>query len=166
MELSNSTKKVDILHTSFEIGILIKGIDGILEIIGGFLLLFFNPVKFNNLVILLTQHELSEDPKDLIANFLLRISHDFSISAQHFAVFYLISHGIVKFILVSLLWKKKILAYPLTIAFLIIFIIYQVYRYTFSHSFWLVILTIFDAVMIVLTLIEYKKIKDSNGLVS
>ena len=60
--------KKDIVHVSFEIGLLIKGIDGILEIAGGFLLLYLNPNRMVRLIAVLTQHELSEDPKDLVAN--------------------------------------------------------------------------------------------------
>jgi len=149
----------DILHKSFEIGILFKGIDGILEILGGFFLLFLNPDRLNKLIILLTQHELSEDPRDFIANYIIKFSSEFSISTQHFGVLYLFSHGIIKLILIYLLWKKKIWSYPLAVVFLMLFIFYQIYRYTFTQSIWLIYLTVFDIIMIVLTLIEYKRIK-------
>lgn len=138
---------------------MIKGIDGLLEIIGGFILLFLNPVRLNKLILFLTQHELSEDPKDMISNALVTIGHSFSISTQHFGVFYLMSHGVVKCILVLFLWRKKLLAYPLTIFSLVLFIAYQIYRYTISQSVFLIVLTVFDIIMIVLTFLEYKKIK-------
>lgn len=152
----------NIVHKSFEIGILIKAIDGFLEIIGGILLVFLNPVRLNNLISLLTQHELSQDPKDVIANFMIKLSSKFTISTQYFGVFYLISHGIVKIILIIFLWKRKSWAYPLTIVSLILFIIYQVYRYTLYPSSGLIILTFFDIVMILLTFMEYKRIKNSS----
>ncbi len=97
----------DIVHISFKVSLLIKGLDGLLEIIGGFLLLYLNPNRMSRLVTVLTQHELSEDPKDLIANTLIRFSHSFSISEQTFGVFYLISHGVIKCILILLLWHKN-----------------------------------------------------------
>ncbi|MDT8717141.1 DUF2127 domain-containing protein [Clostridium sp. 19966] len=154
-------KKSSIFHKSFEIGILIKAIDGILEIIGGILLIFLNPNRLSSLVVLLTQHELSEDPRDVIANFMINLSSKFTISTQYFGVFYLISHGIVKVILIVFLWKRKPWAYPLTIISLILFIIYQIYRYTLYPSSGLIILTIFDILMIILTFVEYKRIKYS-----
>jgi len=156
----NNRNKNNIVHRSFELGILLKGIDGILEIIGGVLLIFLNPARLNRLVVLLTQHELSQDPNDVISNFLLKLSASFSISSQHFGVIYLISHGAIKFILVSLLWKKKLWAYPLAIVSLILFIIYQIYRYTISNSVFLIFLTIFDVFMILLTYMEYNRIKN------
>lgn len=94
------TKKKDMVHVSFEIGLMMKGIDSILEIVGGFLLLYLNPNRMSRLITVLTQHELSEDPKDLIATALIHFSQSFSISVQTFGVFYLLSHGAVKCILV------------------------------------------------------------------
>jgi uncharacterized membrane protein len=130
-----------------------------MEIIGGVSLLFLTPNRLNLLTHFLTKHELLEDPRDKVANFLLNLSSSFSISTQHFAVFYLMSHGIIKCILILLLLHRKLWAYPLTIVTLILFIAYQVYRYTLTQSVFLILLTIFDAVMIALTYLEYKRIK-------
>jgi uncharacterized membrane protein len=151
--------KNDVFHKSFKIGLLLKGIDSILEIIGGILLIFMNKYRMNRIIVLLTQHELLEDPKDVIANYMIRLGSRFSISSQHFGVLYLMSHGLIKLVLVILLWQKKIWAYYLTIISLILFVFYQVYRYTITHSAWLMTLTVFDIIMIILTIIEYKRVK-------
>ena len=149
----------DWIHKSFELGMLIKAADGLLEILGGILLLYLNPARMSDLVAFLTRRELSEDPKDLVANALLGFSRTFSISTQVFGVFYLVSHGVVKLVLILLLWRKKLWAYPLTIVSLLLFIAYQVYRYTLSPSAGMLLLTVFDVVMIVLTSIEYRRMK-------
>ncbi len=159
LKLRRFAGKNNVFHKSFEIGILVKGIDGILEIAGGILLIFMNPVNLNRLTILLTQHELSEDPKDMVANFLINSNKSFSISKEYFGVLYLTSHGLIKLIIIILLLKKNIWAYPFAVIFLILFIFYQIYRYIISPSAGLVILTVFDVIMIVLTIIEYKRIK-------
>lgn len=155
----NTYKKRSIVHVSFEIGILLKGIHGFLEILGGISLLFLSPDRLNRLIYLLTRQALAGDPDDKLANFLIAFGSNLSISTHHFAMIYLISHGIIKFVLVLLLWRKKLWAYPLTIISLILFIAYQVHRYTFTHSSVLILLTIFDIVMIALTYLEYKRIK-------
>lgn len=157
--LENNGINNNILHKGFEIGILIKGIDGVLEIIGGILLTLLNPSRLSSLVAWLTQRELSEDPRDVVANLLIGLSSKFTVSTQYFGVFYLITHGIVKLILVIFLWKRKPWAYPLTIVSLILFIVYQIYRYSLQPSSGLIILTIFDIIMIILTFIECKRIK-------
>ncbi|MBR0598452.1 DUF2127 domain-containing protein [Sinanaerobacter chloroacetimidivorans] len=158
----NKQKANEIIHVGFEIGLLLKGIHGLLEIIGSVFLLFLTPNRLNLLTRFLTKHELSEDPRDIVANYLLHVSGSFSISTQHFAVFYLMSHGVIKCILIHLLWKKKLWAYPLAILVLIIFIAYQIYRYTLTQSAFLILLSIFDIIMIALTYLEYKRIKNKS----
>ena len=153
----------DLIHIGFELGLLIKATDGLLEIVGGILLMYLNAARMNSLALLLTRRELLEDPKDLVANALIRFSHGFSVSTQYFGVFYLISHGAVKCILILLLWQKKLWAYPLTIFSLIVFAAYQIYRYSFSRSASLLALTVFDGIMIILTLIEYRRMKAKAG---
>jgi uncharacterized membrane protein len=51
----------------FEVGILLKGLDGLLEIDGGIRLLFIKPELVNHLAATLTHHELAEDPHDFLA---------------------------------------------------------------------------------------------------
>lgn len=159
----NFKEPKDIVHISFEIGLLLKGIHGLTEIVGGALMFFLTPNRLSTLTQFLTKHELSEDPRDMVANFLLNLSSSFSISTQHFAEFYLMSHGIIKCILILLLWRRKLWAYPLTIVSLILFIAYQIYRYTLTQSVFLILLTIFDAIMIALTYLEYKNLKASTN---
>jgi uncharacterized membrane protein len=62
----------DLLDQTFEVGILLKGLDGVLEVIGGLLLLVVSPATIDRVVTSLTQHELSEDPHDLLATHLLK----------------------------------------------------------------------------------------------
>ena len=64
-------KPRDLLDRTFEISIIAKGLDGLLELIGGMLLLAVGPSTINHLIVDITQHELSEDPHDLIATRLL-----------------------------------------------------------------------------------------------
>jgi hypothetical protein len=51
--------KADSLDRGFEISILRKGVDGVLEIAGGLLLLLITPATIDRLVVGLTQHELA-----------------------------------------------------------------------------------------------------------
>jgi uncharacterized membrane protein len=62
----------DLLDQTFEVGITLKGLDGVLEVIGGLLLLVISPATIDRIVTSLTQHELSEDPHDLLATHLLK----------------------------------------------------------------------------------------------
>lgn len=149
----------NLVHAGFRLTVLLKGADSLLEIVGGFLLMYLNPRRVNTLAFLLTRHELSEDPNDGLANLLLQLSRGFSIGAQSFGVIYLLSHGLIKLLLVLLLLRGKRWAYPLTMVSLLLFIAYQIYRYTISHSVFLLLLTAFDLLMTVLTDLEYERLK-------
>jgi uncharacterized membrane protein len=59
------------LGKTFKVSLVLKGLDGILEVAGGILLLFLTPNAIEHLVRALTAHELSEDPHDLVARYLL-----------------------------------------------------------------------------------------------
>jgi uncharacterized membrane protein len=145
------------LHRIFALGIWLKGIDGVLEIAGAGLLLLLSPVKLNQFVITLTQHELVEDPHDLIATALRCLTAQISPNIQLFASLYLVAHGLVKVALVVGLWRGERWAYPTAIGFLCLFILYQLYRLSYHASVGLLLLTLFDAVMVGLTWHEYRR---------
>ena len=151
--------RVTFLHGSFLVTLGVKGVFSVLEMLGGGFLLFVPTEKINHLVILLTQNELSEDPNDILVSHLLLWSQHFSGSSRMFIAVYLLSHGIVKLFIVTSLWIGKLWAYPSGVAFFLIFIAYQVYRYEHSHSMWLIVLTIFDIIIIYLTWVEYRHVK-------
>jgi len=150
-------KPGDPLDRIFEIGIIFKGLDGVLETVGGLLLVVVTPATINRLTMGLTQHELSEDPNDFIANHLLGYAHGLTGSAVTFAAVYLLLHGITKIVLVAALLRNQIWAYPWMIGFLLIFIGYQLYRLVLSPTFGLSVLTIFDALIVWLTWREWRK---------
>jgi uncharacterized membrane protein len=71
----------DLLDQAFEVGIILKGLDGVLEVAGGLLLLVVSPATIARVVTSLTQHELSEDPHDFLATHLLKTAHGLTGSA-------------------------------------------------------------------------------------
>jgi len=141
----------------FEVGILLKGLDGLLEIAGGVLLLFIKPETINHLAATLTQHELAEDPHDWIATHILHSSQSLTSGSFLFAALYLLSHGIVKIVLVWEILHDRLWAYLGLIYLTIGFMVYQIYRITYSHSIGLTLLTVFDAVIVYLTVVEYRR---------
>jgi len=146
-----------LLDQTFRIGIILKGLDGVLEVIGGVLLLVVSPATIDRVVTSLTQHELSQDPHDFLATHLMKTAHGLTGSAVLFGAVYLLSHGAVKIILVAALLNNELWAYPWLIVFLGVFIVYQVYRLSFKPSVGLTLLTLFDAFVAWLTYREYRK---------
>ncbi len=70
-------RPTDRLGWVFEIALILKGLDGVLETIGGVLLLAVPAETLNNWLVSATQHELSEDPNDFV------FSHLLSFGATH-----------------------------------------------------------------------------------
>lgn len=147
------------LHRAFEIGVIIKAIDGVLEVIGGIFFLVVSPSQLNDIMVWLTQRELSEDPYDLVAQLLLKLAAKFDVSTTQFAMGYLLSHGFVKIFIVINLLRKKIWAYPFSIFVLAVFTLYQCYRLTYDLVWWLIALTVFDVCIIWLVWHEYGMMK-------
>src|SRR5579859_7863489 len=147
----------DPLDRAFEIGIILKGLDGILEVVGGLLLLVVSPATINQIARFLTQHELSGDPHDFLATHIVHYAGELTGGAILFGAIYLLSHGVVKIVLVAALLRNQLWAYPWMIVFLAVFIVYQAYRMTFAFSIGLLGLTIFDLAVVWLTYREYQK---------
>jgi uncharacterized membrane protein len=147
----------DRLDRLFVIGIIGKGLNGLAELVGGLLLLFLTPDRIHHLVAVLTRGELSEDPNDLVARYLLHTANGLTGSAVIFGAVYLLVHGAVKIVLVIALLLNKLWAYPCMIIVLLIFIGYQMYRIALQPNVGLIALTLFDAVIVTLTWLEYRR---------
>ena len=156
-EVVSGSGRKDLLDRTFEVAILLKGLDGVLEVVGGLTLLVVSPATINRIVTTLTEHELSQDPHDFVATHLLNTAHGLSRGSVLFASLYLLSHGAVKIVLVTALLKNKLWAYPWMIAFLVLFIVYQIYRMTLVPSVGLAALTAFDILVVWLTYREYQR---------
>jgi uncharacterized membrane protein len=154
--------KTAILHDSFRVGITLKGLDGILEIVSAIALRFVSPAQMSNFVRNLCAHMIARMPNGYISAHLLAASQRINYDSLEFAVFYLFTHGLVKVILVVCLWMNKLWAYPLTIAVFGLFMLYQMFRFTHTHSIAMILLTVFDALIIYLTWMEFQQQKKKH----
>jgi uncharacterized membrane protein len=144
------------LDRTFKIAMILKGADGVLEVAGGVLLLFLSPRAIEHIVRTLTAHELAQDPHDLIARHLLHTASHLTTATTLFGAVYLLSHGAAKVVLVALVLRDRLWAYPWMIALLLAFIAYQLYRLSVHLSVGLIALTVFDAALVWLTWREYR----------
>ena len=143
-------------HAFFLLSVWSKGVAGLLETIGGLLLLFIPHTGLNALVVFLTAPELAEDPTDRIATLLQHMVHELAADTKLFASGYLIVHGIIKVFLVAGLLGRRLWSYPVSLWFLAGFIAYQIYRFFFTHSLWMIALTIVDLIVAFLIWREYQ----------
>lgn len=133
------------IHQVFVVSVSLKGLHALIEIAGGLALYLFSA--------------------DAIARWLDEIdrhgwiARHFPASEQHFYAVYLLSHGLVKSALVFGLLREKLWAYPASFAVFGAFIAYQLYRYSYTHDFALILLTVFDLFVIALAWHEYRLLR-------
>jgi uncharacterized membrane protein len=156
------TARATIRHRLFTLGVAVKGIDGLLEIVGGLILLLTSPRMMNAWVVALTHDELAEDPRDIVANFLLNHVAHLSSGTRFFGAAYLLAHGALKIFLVAGLLTNRRWSYPTALAFLGAFMLYQLYRFSYTHSIGLAALTVVDLIVVVLIYEEYRAVKGGH----
>ena len=159
MPESKNLAQEEKIHLAFEISLLLKALFALGQIIGGIVALFGTKDFLLNTVSVLTQEELAEDPRDLIANYLLHSAQNLSIGTQLFVALYLLGHGSIKLWLIIGLLRQKLWYYPTAILVFGLFIVYQLYRFGFTHSAWLLLITVVDVIVIALTWHEYKYLR-------
>jgi uncharacterized membrane protein len=147
------------IHRVFLVGVALKGAHAVIECVGGVVLALAGTGAIVNLVNMLTQHELIENPNDFFATHILAMAKGLSIETKNFYAFYLLSHGIVKLLLVVALLKGKLWAYPASLIVFGLFIVYQLYRYSYTHGVGLILITVLDIIVIGLIWQEYRVIR-------
>ncbi len=148
--------------TFFRWSVIIKLVLAILEVLSGVFFFVVNQHVITQFLFDVTQEELREDGTDFIATHLLQVASQFSLGSKPFIAAYLLSHGLVKLYLLYGLWKQKLFSYPLSALLFFVFLLYQVYRYQFTHATWLLILSVFDVIFIGLIVYEYKVLRESG----
>jgi uncharacterized membrane protein len=140
------------VHQLFLVSVTLKGLHALIEIVGGIALYFFSTDTIVHWL-----YSESGDSNDLLARF----ARTFSGQEHSFYAFYLVSHGLVNLAIVAALLSRKLWAYPATFAVLTLFILYQLYRYTFTHDIGLIAITGLDLIVMALAWNEYRMMKRS-----
>jgi uncharacterized membrane protein len=160
-------KSVKLIFRIFEASMIIKGVDGILQIIGSGILFYVSrPDRLDKTLLFFTQHEFSQDPHDFVSYHIALYIEHLSTSTINFGAVYLLVHGLLKIFIVTMVLQKRLWAYPVAISALVIFASYQIYRYTDTHSIFLLFFSIFDLIAAMLTSFVYQKLKIKHGPLS
>ncbi len=149
----DSERREKLLHRLFLASVIAKGLNGLLQLFLSFII--FTTGTVSSLVVFLTHKELLEDPSDRIANFLAHLFQSLSTSTQYFVATYLLIHGLIHISIAVALLRRKLIAYPIAILVSGGFLIYQLYRFTHTHSLTLIAFSILDVLVITLTWHEY-----------
>lgn len=157
-------KAGDPFNTIYDLGIIIKGIDGFLELAAG-VLLWVSPSLVHTLLMGI-HNEFAEGSthhiKQYIAQYVGHLDTQLAAAGLTFLIIFLISHGVVKLALVYALLKKIVQAYPIALVILGLFLVYQVYAFIREPSIGMALFSILDAVIIGLVWREYRLLLSEN----
>ena len=147
------------VHQLFVVSVLAKGAHALFEVVAGITLYLVSTDAIVNGINRWSYGEIAEARNDWIAGKLLHFASTFSVEQHHFYAFYLLSHGLVKGVLVAGLLREKLWAYPASFVVFGAFIAYQLYRFSYTHDMVLIALSIFDLFVIGLAVHEYRLLR-------
>ncbi len=161
--MEKSEIKNEIVHDLFELTILLKGINGVFEIIFGSMLFFFSRATVRKITSSILRQPAALSSGNFARNYIYNHVNNFSFSAQRFLAIYLLFYGVLNIFLVVFLYRGKLWAYPVAIFFFILFMVYQAFRLYARHSIMLIFLTCLDICLTILTWLEYKRLKNKTS---
>ena len=148
------------LHRFFEITLLLKAVFAVGEIVAA-IGVYVVPLRvIADFVGAVTHTELAAHPHDLVAAHLAEWAQTLSVGTQHFVALYLLSHGAVKLWVIIGLMRERFWYYPVALVIFTAFVIYQLHRYTLTHSVALLLITAIDLIVIGLTWHEYRYLRE------
>jgi uncharacterized membrane protein len=138
----------------FDVAVAIKGLNGLLEIAGGYFLVFkpgwIGPAVGTWAAALLVHH-----PANWFAQTVARWGYGLTVDTEHFASVYLIAHGVAKVFIAWGLLREKLWAFPTALVVFGLLILYQLYRFAHTHSLTLAFLIAVDVAVCYLIWREY-----------
>ncbi len=151
-----------VVHALFEASLAIKAALCSAEFLSGVGLLLVPMSRVNDLVLWLTHFEIADDPNDPLANWTIQAIGQFTSGSEHFYGWYLLAHGGLKLLMVTMLWAQVVWAYPVFMAVLAGFVIYQLSQFLAHGSPFLLLLSAFDLFMIWLIWQEYRVLRGAR----
>ena len=150
-------------ETVYKIGVGIKGFDGLVEFITGIALLISPSLVHTVLsAVAVEVGERHGSVPHFIVDYIARVDNDLSKSGLSFLILFLITHGLVKLALVYCLLKEIVKAYPIALAILVLFLVYQAYVFIVQPSIGMGLFTFLDIVIIWLVWGEYQDLRSKK----
>jgi uncharacterized membrane protein len=158
-----STRPTGLFHLGYMVTVAIKGIDGAIETALGLLLAIAGTQRLAEAILDFIVPELEEHP----ASRMLQAAHHgathLAQNSGHFAVAYLLIHGVLKAaIAYNLLLEKSWIFIP-AIVVLAGFIAFMSARLCEHWSVWLLGLALFDVLTLALVVTEYTRLRSIPG---
>lgn len=121
------------LHWLFYAAVVVKAVDGLLEVAGGYFLVF-RPGWIGPAAAAWATNLIMHDPASRLGRAIAEWGGGLTLDTEHFASTYLIAHGAAKLFIAWGLLKEKRWAFPTALVVFGLLIVYQMHRFTQTHS--------------------------------
>ena len=161
--VSNAARPHKLLDRVFNVSISLKGINGVLELLGGSALLFIDVGHIRELLRWISVHAVAAHQHSSMSRWIEGFADRLGADSTTFAAWYLLIHGFIKVGLVWALLRQKTWAYPWMLIVLVIFVTYQCYEIIVHFTWGMLALTVFDIFIVVLTWREWRLHRGRRG---
>jgi len=158
LKIFSAKDNTDIYDLLFRVGMGWRILYGFLRLILGFILLRFIGTPLSGIFYKVMNHELIEDPTDFLIRTVSPLVQHLSFTVTYFLAAYLIFWGIIDILLSMNLLKHERWAFPISIHLIGIFVLYEIYRFSYTHSLVLACVIVVDLILIWLIRREYHKL--------
>jgi uncharacterized membrane protein len=159
--MRNSAERRRGLELVYRIGVIVKGLDGVIELVGG-LLLWLAPGLLRAVLVPLSGTVAGDHPiRNFVAYWAGHFGQELVAGSSMFVVFFLLAHGIVKVVLVYCLLREYHWVYPYALAVLGLFAAYQVFVLVGAPTVGMALLTALDFLIIWLVWREWRVLRST-----
>ena len=151
-------------HSLFRAGMWLRITFGVLRTILGLTLLKLIDVPLIDILYMVMGYELREDPTDLIFTTINSFLQHHPMSVTYFLALYVFFWGVTEIVLSVSMLLRKLWAFPLSLILVGLFVLYEIYRFTHTHSLILLGVILLDSVILWLIWKEYKLRKSKTTI--
>jgi uncharacterized membrane protein len=149
-----------VLHRVFLWGLSLKALNAFLELVGGVALLVLPSAEIKTMILGVFPQTVGVGLNAFWAEIGHRLVQRVDTGTLAFVAWYLLSHGVIKAMVIVCLFCGWLWAYPLGIGVFIAFILFQTFEFLWgSHSWFYLFLNAFDLFLIWLTWNEWAHAK-------
>lgn len=151
-----------IITELFRLGMIWRIVYGAIRLVLGLILLKIVGSPISTLVQKIMSPEITEDPTDILYQVVNALMSHSAPQVTYFLAFYFIFWGFLDIFLSVYLLREKLWAFPVSLALIGTFVIYELIRFTHTHSLILLSVVFIDVLIMALILKEWRLIKKSH----
>lgn len=156
METISQEKRI---YQFFLGGVLLKGAISLAEIVAGILFFFVTPQEVIDFILSISAIILPKMLQSLTESILNAVGHELMVVSATIIGLYLLSRGLIKFLLIWAMLKNILWAYPWSLVVLGLFVLSQLYQIAMTQSLLIIGVTLFDLFVMYFIWKEYLIVK-------